>query len=316
MDTKELGAALLQLDDKKRDDYFKLLSDPVFVPKYTYKDWDETRDHPYQKLKKVTESKIVSIRDFETNPHNIFAAHEFLAMACSSLVIKFTVQFNLFGGSIFALCTDRHKHLFDKIDDLSVCGCFCLTELGYGNNAVKMETTATYDEAKKEFEVHSPSVLSQKYWISNGYKHANHSLVFAQTIVKGKNEGVNAFLVPTRDIKTHQPIAGITINDMGHKLGANGVDNAALKYNKVRIPREFMMNRYADVTPEGQFNSEVKKIPQRFFKVTERLLSGRICIAAMCVGAQKACLMIAVRYAQQRLSIGVSGKSTEPIMSY
>jgi acyl-CoA oxidase len=124
-------------------------------------------------------------------------------MACSSLTIKFTVQFNLFGGSIFALCTDRHKHLFDKIDDLSVLGCFCLTELGYGNNAVKMETTATYDEAKKEFEVHSPSVLSQKYWISNGFKHANHSLVFAQTIVKGKNEGVNAFLVPTRDLKTH-----------------------------------------------------------------------------------------------------------------
>ena len=69
---------------------------------------------------------------------------------------------------------------------------------------------------------------------------------------------------------------------MGHKLGVNGVDNAALKYNKVRIPREFMMNRYADVTADGQFNSDVKKIPQRFFKVTERLLSGRICIAAMC----------------------------------
>lgn len=82
-------------------------------------------------------------------------------------------------------------------------GCFCLTELGYGNNAVKMETTATYDAQKQEFEINCPSVMSQKYWISNGFKHANHSLVFAQTIVKGKNEGVNAFIVPTRDLKTH-----------------------------------------------------------------------------------------------------------------
>ena len=99
-------------------------------------------------------------------------------------------------------------------------------------------------------------------------------------------------------------------------MGVNGVDNAMLRYDKVRIPREFMMNRYADVTPEGEFKSEVKKIPQRFFKVTERLLSGRLCIAAMCIGAQKACLMIAVKYAQQRKSIGITGKSTEPIMSY
>lgn len=103
---------------------------------------------------------------------------------------------------------------------------------------------------------------------------------------------------------------------MGHKMGLNGVDNAALKYNKVRIPREYMMNRYADVTPEGQFKSDVKLVPQRFFKVTERLLSGRICIAAMCIGAQKACLQIAIRYAQQRLSIGITGKSTEAIFSY
>jgi len=26
-------------------------------------------------------------------------------------------------------------------------GCFCFTELGFGNNAPEMETTATYDHA-------------------------------------------------------------------------------------------------------------------------------------------------------------------------
>jgi len=115
-----------------------------------------------------------------------------------------------------------------------------------------METTATYDSAKKEFVIHSPTTLSQKYWISNGFKHANNSLVFAQTIVGNKNEGVNAFLVPIRD-STGKPLAGVSIIDMGVKVGLNGVDNAALKYDNVRVPRENMMNRYADVTPEGQF---------------------------------------------------------------
>jgi acyl-CoA oxidase len=66
--------------------------------------------------------------------------------------------------------------------------------------------------------------------------------------------------VPIRD-SAGKPLPGLTIVDMGVKLGLNGVDNAALKYNQVRVPRENMMNRYADVTPEGQFQSEVKRVP-------------------------------------------------------
>jgi acyl-CoA oxidase len=34
---------------------------------------------------------------------------------------------------------------------------------------------------------------------------------------------------------------------MGYKIGLNGVDNAALTFKNVRIPRENMMNRYSDV---------------------------------------------------------------------
>lgn len=110
-----------------------------------------------------------------------------------------TVQFNLFGATAFSLSTERHRWLFPKIDDLSIVGCFCLTELGYGNNAVKMETTIEYDEKSKEFVVNTPTTKSQKYWITNSVNHANYALVFGQTIVKGKNEGVNAFLVRIRD---------------------------------------------------------------------------------------------------------------------
>jgi len=47
--------------------------------------------------------------------------------------------------------------------------------------------------------VNSPTALSQKYWITNGVCHSNYALVFGQTIIDGKNEGVNAFLVRVRD---------------------------------------------------------------------------------------------------------------------
>ena len=71
------------------------------------------------------------------------------------------------------------------IDNLQDIGCFGLTELGYGNNAVEMETTAIYDAKTKEFIVNTPHPLAQKYWITNGAVHAKHVVVMAKLIVDG-----------------------------------------------------------------------------------------------------------------------------------
>lgn len=46
-----------------------------------------------------------------------------------------------------ALHTDRHMSILKDVDRLKNMGCFCFTELGYGNNAPKMETTAHYEPA-------------------------------------------------------------------------------------------------------------------------------------------------------------------------
>ena len=91
---------------------------------------------------------------------------------------------------------------------------------------------------------------------------------------------------------------GLTITDMGVKMGQNGVDNAIIAFTNVRVPRENMMNRFTDVDQNGKFTSSIKGLNQRFFGVTEKLLSGRVCIASMCVGAARACLYIAVTYAK------------------
>ena len=295
MNKQEFADIIFGDKPEKRAKWFELFKDPIFIPKWNVS-LDQTREDAYQMLSKVAKAKIVSVTDFINDPTNIFTAHEFLGQVNPSTATKFTVQFNLFGGSIVGLHTERHKYLFPKIDDLSVIGCFCLTELGYGNNAVKMETTSTYDESKKEFIVHSPTALSQKYWITNSVCHANYAVVFAQTLVKGKNEGVNAFLVRIRD-ENGQVMPGVKIVEMGLKLGLNGVDNGALFFNNVRIPRENMLNKYSDVDEKGTFHSGTKNIPSRFFKVTERLVSGRLCIASFAMGGTRACLYIGIKYA-------------------
>lgn len=158
-------------------------------------------------------------------------------------------------------------------------------------------------------------MLSQKFWITNGACHANYAIVFAQTIVRDKNEGVNAFIVPIRD-DNMKPCAGVTIEDMGMKIGLNGIDNARLTFSHVKIPRINMLNRLADVNEKGEFICDIKKRSNRFFKVADRLLSGRLCISAMSLAGTKNCLWHAIKYSQQRLAIGESGESDTPIMSY
>ena len=68
-----------------------------------------------------------------------------------------------------------------------------------GNNAVEMETTATFDKQTDEFIVHTPSTVAQKYWITNSAVHAKWSAVFAQLLIDGTNHGIHGFLVRIRN---------------------------------------------------------------------------------------------------------------------
>ena len=201
------------------------------------------------------------------------------------------------------------------MSSLKAMGCFCFTELGYGNNAPKMETTAHYDTKSQTFTINSPSTLSQKFWITNGACHADYAVVFAQTWVEGTNEGVNCFIVRIRDDHM-KPCKGVFIEDMGMKMGLNGIDNGRLAFTNVVIEREAMLNKYNDVTADGKFISETKKASARFFKVADRLLSGRLCISGMSLSGTKAALFTCIRYSQQRLAVGPNGKSNTPIMSF
>ena len=87
-------------------------------------------------------------QDMKDAPERFFLAHRLLATAgLGGFGIRMTVQFNLFAGSILGLGGPDQVALLDTFQESGSLGCFCLTELGYGNNAVQMETTVTFDKA-------------------------------------------------------------------------------------------------------------------------------------------------------------------------
>jgi acyl-CoA oxidase len=122
--------------------------------------------------------------------------------------------------------------------------------------------------------------------------------------------------VPLRNEK-HELLEGVIIEDNGYKLGLNGVDNGKIWFNNVSVPRENLLDKYGEITSEGNYSSSIKNPNKRFFTMLGTLVGGRICVARGALGGAKMALTIAVKHALNRRQFNDSIKIQEDlIMDY
>ena len=242
------------------------------------------------------------------------AAFETLALGDLSVVVKVGVQFGLFGGAILQLGTKPHHDAY--LEDLihgRLLGCFAMTESGHGSNVQALGTTATYDPQTREFVLDTPDDRARKDYIGNAAQHASHAVVFAQLVVGDVSHGVHAFMVRIRD-DAGRPSPGVRIEDCGPKIGLNGVDNGRLWFDGVRVARTDLLDRYATVTEDGRYSSEIENPDRRFFTMLGTLVQGRVCVGGAAINAAKVGLAIAIEYGLHRRQFGDPGGTSEEVL--
>jgi acyl-CoA oxidase len=240
---------------------------------------------------------------------------EMLAMSDLSLMVKAGVQWGLFGGAIENLGTERHHEAYvKKLIDLEVKGCFAMTETGHGSDVQSLETTATYDPATQEFVIDSPTPTARKDYIGGAAETARVAAVFAQLITPdGVGHGVHCFVVPIRDEEGND-LPGVTTSDCHYKGGLPGVDNGRIQFDQVRVPRENLLNKYADVAEDGTYSSPIENPGRRFFTMLGTLIRGRVTVGGSAGAAARVALDIATRYALQRRQFTAPGDEKEVLL--
>ncbi|KAJ3370925.1 acyl-coenzyme A oxidase [Allomyces arbusculus] len=216
---------------------------------------------------------------------------------------------------------EQAKHWLPLAESYQMIGSYAQTELAHGSNLSGLETTATYIPETDEFEIHSPDITACKWWIGSLGLISTHTLVQAKLILKGKDYGPHLFLVPLRSLDDHKPFPGVTVGDIGKKMGFNLIDNGFLMFEHYKIPRTNMLMRFAQVTRKGEYvkppHAKLAYGGMVFVRTALVRLAGGSLAKAACIGTRYACVrrQFAVVNSIKQAS-GISSSEETPIIMY
>ena len=161
------------------------------------------------------------------------------------------------------ICADEEQYnkWMPLANNLDIIGSYAQTEIGHGSDVQNIKTTATYDHAKKEFVIHTPSLDATKWWPGDMGRTSNFALVLARIIIPDPEDpsevndyGLGMFLVQCRCLDTHKFMPGIKCGEIGYKIGYQSKDNGWMTFDNVRIPKNQMLSRFQVIDDDGCYS--------------------------------------------------------------
>ena len=206
---------------------------------------------------------------------------------------------------------EQYKAWYPKIMNYEWAACYAQTELGTGSDVQNLKTLAVFDPKTQEFEFHTPSVDSIKWWPGDLGLASSHAVVFARLISNGTDHGVQSFFVQIRDTKTHIPFKGVEVGDIGPKMGYASKDNGYLRFTQFRASKNCLIGRYISIDSEGAVKKQGN--PKRMYTAMMRT---RCALLIMAYSATFKSVTIATRYSLFRTQFLDSNKAPIPIYNY
>ncbi|MEU0743916.1 acyl-CoA dehydrogenase [Streptomyces sp. NPDC006134] len=314
--TEELRHLLLDGSDRERvHTPWRTL---VAAPAYRHRDGltpTERAALAYERLREVN-SLVADPEGLARDPRLLASLHEWAAIVDGGggLCTVASIHYNLFLGSLLDHEGTEERDLSD-FTSMRRTGTFLCTELEHGNDASALETVAEYDHDSGDFVLHTPTAGAQKFMPNTspvgGPKTA---LVAARLVVDGRDEGVFLFLTPLSDERGMLP--GVHVRPLPYRSGAP-VDHCLTRFDHVRLSREALLEaEHGRLDERGRLDSALGNRRKRFLHSIGRVTAGKLCMSGAAVGASRAALAIAVRYAQHRHISGARSGQRVPLQAH
>ncbi|WP_406134673.1 acyl-CoA dehydrogenase [Streptomyces sp. NBC_01089] len=290
----------------------------ISAPSYRHRDGlgpAERAALAYERLREVN-SLLADPQSLARDPRLLASLHEWAAIVDGGggLCTVASIHYNLFLGSLLDHEDSGRRDLSD-FTSMRRTGTFLCTELEHGNDAGALETIAEYDRENDGFILHTPTEGARKFMPNTspvgGPKSA---LVAARLVVDGHDEGVFLFLTPLSD--EHGTLPGIDVRPLPLRPGAP-VDHCLTAFDHVRLGRSALLEaEHGRLDAQGRLSSTLGNRRKRFLHSISRVTAGKLCMSGAAVGASRAALAIAVRYAQHRHVSGPRPGERVPLQAH